>query len=295
MRARNIKPGFFKNEDLAEIGSVGQVLFAGTWGMADREGKLEDRVKRIKAEIFPYYEPHPGVDELLNSLCEKGLIIRYSVDGKNYIKILNFLKHQRPHTNEAKSVIPEPLLTMEERTFVHGEKSFQPNGEALRPDSLNPDSLNPEDPPTPPGEGNEKKVKDPKGRRGEKAGKPLRITPEELVALWNEIFPLPGTKEVTLVKERRRKAEVRLKENSDLDWWRTVFQKIKITPFLRGETGSFKAAFDWCIKNGTNAMKVYEGQYDERTKDSRGTGTDPGYSPRGYDQRPDSHTVEIND
>jgi len=55
-RARNIKPGFFMDDVLAEIEPLGRILFAGLWCIADREGRLEDRPKRIKAEVLPYDE-----------------------------------------------------------------------------------------------------------------------------------------------------------------------------------------------------------------------------------------------
>ena len=45
MRARNIKPGFFKNDALAELDFAGRLLFIGLWGIADRAGRLEDRPK----------------------------------------------------------------------------------------------------------------------------------------------------------------------------------------------------------------------------------------------------------
>ncbi|MBW1987533.1 MAG: hypothetical protein JRI50_09995 [Deltaproteobacteria bacterium] len=150
MRARNLKPGFFKNEYLAELGPCGQLLFEGLWCMADRDGKLEDRPKRIQAEIFPYYQPEPDIETLLNSLhqCSEHFIIRYEVNGKRYIKIPHFSEHQRPHSNEKPSIIPDPinieLSTKVNSTFHQGEQHFVPNAEALRPDSLNPDVLNPE-------------------------------------------------------------------------------------------------------------------------------------------------------
>jgi len=36
MRARNIKPGFFSNEDLAECSPWSRLCFAGLWLLADR-------------------------------------------------------------------------------------------------------------------------------------------------------------------------------------------------------------------------------------------------------------------
>jgi hypothetical protein len=105
-RARNIKPGFFMNEDLAECDLPARLLFIGLWCLADREGRLEDRPKRIGAFVFPYEDY--DVDALLNQLHEHGFILRYEVDGGKYIQIINFKKHQNPHPKEAASVIPAP-------------------------------------------------------------------------------------------------------------------------------------------------------------------------------------------
>jgi hypothetical protein len=58
-RSRNIKPGFFLNDELAECEPLARILFAGLWCIADREGRLEDRPKRIKAEVLPYLAPDP--------------------------------------------------------------------------------------------------------------------------------------------------------------------------------------------------------------------------------------------
>jgi hypothetical protein len=104
MRARNIKPGFFKNEELAECSLAARLLFPGLWMMADREGRLEDRPKRLKGEIFPYDDF--DVNELLNELQERGFIVRYVVDGNKYIWISGFSRNQNPHKQEKPSVIP---------------------------------------------------------------------------------------------------------------------------------------------------------------------------------------------
>lgn len=105
-RARNIKPGFFMNEDLAECDLPARLLFVGLWCLADREGRLEDRPKRIGAFVFPYEKY--DVDTLLSQLQEHGFILRYEVDGGKYIQVVNFGKHQNPHPKEAASVIPTP-------------------------------------------------------------------------------------------------------------------------------------------------------------------------------------------
>ncbi|GKS86502.1 hypothetical protein AVMA1855_20140 [Acidovorax sp. SUPP1855] len=105
-RARNIKPGFFANEDLAECEPLARLLFAGLWCLADREGRLEDRPKRIRAELLPY--DSCDADDLLNQLQARGFILRYSHGSGRFIQVLRFDAHQNPHMKEAKSSIPAP-------------------------------------------------------------------------------------------------------------------------------------------------------------------------------------------
>lgn len=111
-RARNIKPGFFKNEDLSECTPWARLCFAGLWTLADREGRLEDRPKRVKGELFAFdtIEVEPMLDELQRF----GFIRRYrAADGRALIQIVNFLKHQNPHHREPDSVLPpevDPVL-----------------------------------------------------------------------------------------------------------------------------------------------------------------------------------------
>ena len=129
-RARNIKPGFFKNDQLAECSPLARLLFAGLWCEADREGRLADRPKRIKAECLPYDDC--DLDGLLNQLASKGFIVRYVVEGNAYIAIPEFAKHQNPHCKESASSIPA--------SDKHGASTVQdpeiPERARLIPDSL---------------------------------------------------------------------------------------------------------------------------------------------------------------
>ena len=137
-RARNIKPSFFANEDLVELPFEARLLFIGLWTLADREGRLEDRPKRIKMAIFP--ADNVDVDACLEGLREGGFITRYEVDGIKIIQVVNFNKHQNPHVKEAASTLPAQ--------YEHGASTVQAQCEhgASPADSLLliPDSLIPE-------------------------------------------------------------------------------------------------------------------------------------------------------
>lgn len=159
-RARNIKPGFYKNEDLAECTVWARFIYPGLWMLADREGRLEDRPKRIRAEILPF--DLVDVDPLLDELVARGFIRRYAFDGRRYIQITKFLHHQNPHGTEKDSEIPDDdgFYTRHERSKNNcitgtcrkvGGVTQDNNGEitvkeplvhALNPSSLNPESLN---------------------------------------------------------------------------------------------------------------------------------------------------------
>lgn len=138
-RSRNIKPGLFKNEVLGVAEPIYTLAFEGLWLQADREGRIEDRPLRIKAETFPYRDGI-DMDAILNWLQDQKFILRYEVSGKRFIQVLNFRKHQNPHKNETESDIPPP----EESERVPNLSEQEPSkSEALGliPCSLIPDSL----------------------------------------------------------------------------------------------------------------------------------------------------------
>ena len=111
-RIRGIKHNFFSDEDIANLDPLCRLFYVGLWIQADREGRLEDRPKYLKAVIFPYDDC--DVDSFLNILSQpkkhspsgRSFIKRYEVGGKKVIEILSFKKHQYPNKKEAKSVLP---------------------------------------------------------------------------------------------------------------------------------------------------------------------------------------------
>lgn len=103
-RIRTIKPEFFLHEGLADLPLIARMLFIGLWTQADREGRLEDRPKRLKASIFPYDDC--DVNELLDLLAQNGFLVRYKVDELLLIQIINFTKHQVCNVREQASTLP---------------------------------------------------------------------------------------------------------------------------------------------------------------------------------------------
>lgn len=108
-RTRSIKPGFFDNELLGCLPPLTRLLFIGLWCQADREGRLEDRPRKLKKTILGYDDVSTDdVDAMLEALDRNGFIIRYKAEDMDYIQVINFVKHQNPHMKEKASEIPPP-------------------------------------------------------------------------------------------------------------------------------------------------------------------------------------------
>lgn len=105
-RIRSIKHDLYLDEDLATLPFVCRYAFPGLWTLADREGRLEDRPARIKAQLFPYEAV--DMDDILAQLAGRGFVVRYEVDGVRYLQVRSFAKHQQVNARETASRIPPP-------------------------------------------------------------------------------------------------------------------------------------------------------------------------------------------
>lgn len=261
-RIRSLKPGFFSNEDLAELPFECRLCFAGLWTLADREGRLEDRPRRIKAALFPY--DSVDVDVMLTALQGKQFIVRYVADGAAYLAIPAFLKHQRPKTDETASVIPAPTsavistLLEKPRGVVTPPRPY--NGQRDLGSGNLTDGSGADGAPMFAADGASES-----SEAADVAGAQRRV--EDFADLWNEItkLPIPRCREVS--SKRRRQIKARLTERP-WDEWEEVFRLIDESQFCRGTSsqGSWVATFDWVIGSPDVAVKVLEGKYANRLR-----------------------------
>lgn len=134
---------------------LSRIAFAGLWTLADFKGCLEWRPRRIKLDVLPYDDF--DMEVAAAEMEKAGLIYRYEVGGKQYIKIITFTEHQNPHKQEreAGSKIPDydPSLSVANTLVDEVPNNIGSSSEVnvLIPDSLNliPDSLSGENPPQP--------------------------------------------------------------------------------------------------------------------------------------------------
>lgn len=128
-RTRYLKPSFFQNDVLAELGPWHRLLFAGLWVMADRAGRLEDRPRRIKAAVFPFDDniTTAEVDRMLDDLSagDDPFIDRYQAGDFRVISVVKWAKHQNPHHREKPSELPvSPKHSVKTQSL--GSASAQP-------------------------------------------------------------------------------------------------------------------------------------------------------------------------
>lgn len=270
MRSRGLKPGFFENPDLAEGGPCCQLLFEGLWCLADREGRLRDEWKKIRAKIFPYYMPEQfggkNTDELLDYLAstkdEEGnpFIVRYCVEGKRYIQVVNFLKHQSPHASEKKSIIPS-LYDLE--VITHGCESTEDPHEIHCESTEDPlwkdplDSLTPVFPDSLTPRKDSLSSSDDLSAEADESGdlpewdKPERVPHSQIMKLYHEILPeLPRVMDWTA--ERQKLLRARWKERPErqsLAWWEAYFKSVRTQGFLMGKGDKgWVADLEWLLR-----------------------------------------------
>jgi hypothetical protein len=173
MRIRSIRPEFWSSEDVARMDWDTRLVFIGLWSYVDDNGVGRDIERLITTALFPLDDDLPEssrrVTGALRHLSEHGQITRYTVDGKAYLHISSWSKHQRI---EKASAGRYPLPTCD-------------NAEIQEPSRNTPGAL-PE--PSTPGEGE-------KGRRGEVETPPASATAERRAdvpdgfAEWWNLYP----------------------------------------------------------------------------------------------------------
>ena len=110
-RIRTIKPGFFRSEDVSALPLRARLLWIGLWTQCDDQGRTKDNVKLIKADVWPL-DPVSlaDIEEDLETLADHGRIVRYEVDGRRYLEIVNWGDHQSIN-RPTPSKLPAPPLS----------------------------------------------------------------------------------------------------------------------------------------------------------------------------------------
>ena len=110
MPNRILKESICTSEELANISDAAQVLFFRLIVKADDFGLYHGNPKIIASLCFPLAVPPASkVTSWLNELRKVGLISTYQAEGKTYLKLMSWDKHQTRRSQKSKFPLPENL------------------------------------------------------------------------------------------------------------------------------------------------------------------------------------------
>src|SRR5690242_17518335 len=95
-RIRTIKPEFPQSETIGKLSRDARLLFIQLWTVADDSGRLRGNIAYLSGALYPYDDDaRDKIGDWLTELERAGCVRCYQVEGKQYIDIPSFLKHQR--------------------------------------------------------------------------------------------------------------------------------------------------------------------------------------------------------
>jgi len=108
-RIRTIKPEFFTSETMGKCSLRARLLFIGLWTQCDDEGRMIDNARILVGQLFPLDDDvdAKAVEADLRELASMKLIVRYEVEGRNYLAVSSFDEHQRVN-RPTPSKLPAP-------------------------------------------------------------------------------------------------------------------------------------------------------------------------------------------
>jgi len=95
-RRRMIHDNFFQSEGVADWSIRQRLLAIGLIALADDQGRLKGNPFWVKANVFPYDDiPTSDIDvDLAEIESRNDTIIRYEVDGRDYIQLTHWWEYQ---------------------------------------------------------------------------------------------------------------------------------------------------------------------------------------------------------
>lgn len=144
---RYIDPAIRRSQSMSKLTYRQRDLWIGLILTSDDQGRRESNPALIRSDVWPYEDVAlADIDDDLKQLEEIGFILRYTVDSKDYLQIINWHKYQKRAEWLAPSNFPAPP-GWNDRYRYHGKgnsviasDNWKDDDEANLPNSL-PTSL----------------------------------------------------------------------------------------------------------------------------------------------------------
>lgn len=111
-RIRSVHPGICSSEDMVDMPAEVERTYVRLWTHCDDDGRAKDNPRLIKAALFPLLDDMTAevIDEHLDELAKRDLIVRYEVEGVRYLSIPSWERWQKPQKKRP-SLLPAPSET----------------------------------------------------------------------------------------------------------------------------------------------------------------------------------------
>lgn len=99
MRARTLKPEFFRDRKIAQLGPSVALVYQALWNLADDYGTAPCDPVQVKGEMFVYWSSIgvPEISGALRHLSGSKRVVLFMVGDQLYARIPSWDKHQHPH------------------------------------------------------------------------------------------------------------------------------------------------------------------------------------------------------
>lgn len=265
-RIRTIKPEFPQSESMGNVSREARLLFILLWSLCDDHGKARGSSRLLASLLFPYDKDVPDlIDGWFDELTRERCVIRYEVDGAQFIKVVKWLEHQKidrpsaskfpdPHEGSILVARPrEPSSGDQGSRIKEGTKDQGPGREGNGGADLREAANGAEAPDLP-------------------LDEPVflaRTAEGEAVNLWNETAERTGWPKVQMITAARRRAlKARLAECGGIEGWQSALAKAEASAFLTGRTKrsadheNWRFSLDFMAKQGP-FTKIMEGGFDD--------------------------------
>jgi hypothetical protein len=131
-RARTIKPHFLRSRSMRAVSPMARLTFIQLWLVADDAGRLFAHPLGLARSLYPGNAEAIGLmpgwlDELEGQHC----IERYTVDGLEYLRIVNWRRHQKIYHPTPSRLPARPVGFSKESGAIQetlGSESEKPSG-----------------------------------------------------------------------------------------------------------------------------------------------------------------------
>ena len=134
-RIRTVKPEYFTHPEVACLSIPARLLLLSLFTQVDNGGRMYDQPRKIGANAFGECDD-VDTEALLTELEGGGRIVRYQIEGKRLLAVVNFARHQKVDPRWS-SPLPAPPSNGVDRVR-HTKRSVRHTGDGARHTNLTP-------------------------------------------------------------------------------------------------------------------------------------------------------------